>query len=220
LIPDANTSFELNFAQISTIFKNVRSFLRWRDTNWLNSRKLALWEHVALERSDAELVEAACRGDLASFQNLYERYYRMAVGIARSRLSDWHLAEDAAQESFAIACRRLALLKDPRRFSEWLGTICRRTAGHMARSRTNHRPIDHASVSAPQASDNKEAADRLEQALKRLPTNVREVIVLHYFSGLSYEEISQALSMTQQAVHGRLQRARRALRAEFGEDEE
>ena len=52
-----------------------------------------------MQRSDAELVAAACRGDLASFGRLYERHYRMAVGIARSRLSDGHLAEDAAQEA-------------------------------------------------------------------------------------------------------------------------
>jgi hypothetical protein len=48
-----------------------------------------------LQYTDAELVAAACRGDLASFGRLYERHYRLAVGITRSRLSDGHLAEDA-----------------------------------------------------------------------------------------------------------------------------
>ena len=84
-----------------------------------------------MQRSDAELVEAACRGDQASFGLLYERHYRLAVGIARGRMSDFHLAEDAAQEAFAIACRTLATLRDPRRFPEWLGTICRRTASRL-----------------------------------------------------------------------------------------
>ena len=46
---------------------------------------------------------------------------------------------------------------------------------------------------------------------QRLPASGREVIQLHYFSGLSHEEIARTLRITPQAVHGRLQRARRAL---------
>jgi hypothetical protein len=65
-----------------------------------------------LQRSDAELVTTACGGDIDSFRELYERYHAMAVGIARGRLSDLHLAEDAAQEAFAVACRRLHSLRD------------------------------------------------------------------------------------------------------------
>jgi len=76
-----------------------------------------------LDRSNKDLVAAACQGDLASFGLLYERHYRLAVGIARARLSDCHLAEDAAQEAFLIACRTLPSLRDPNRFPEWLGTI-------------------------------------------------------------------------------------------------
>jgi RNA polymerase sigma-70 factor (ECF subfamily) len=171
-----------------------------------------------LERSDAELVEAAGRGDIAAFRDLYERHYRMAVGIARSRLADRHLAEDAAQEAFATACRRLALLRDRTRFAEWLGTICRRTASRMARSRTNHRPIEDATVPAAPANDASASAARIEQALATLPPPGREVILLHYFSGLTYEEISRVLRITPQSVHGRLQRARRALATELSQD--
>jgi RNA polymerase sigma-70 factor, ECF subfamily len=173
-----------------------------------------------LQRSDAELVEAACGGDIASFRDLYERHYRMAVGIARSRLSDPHLAEDAAQEAFATACRQLSSLRDGRRFGQWLGTICRRAASRMARSQTNHAPIDDEQASIPQENAEGEAAARVRRAVQRLPASGREVILLHYFSGLSYEEISQALGISPQSVQGRLQRARRALAKELSEDDE
>jgi RNA polymerase sigma-70 factor, ECF subfamily len=168
-----------------------------------------------LERSDAELVEAACRGDIASFRKLYERHYSMAVAIARSRLSDRHLAEDAAQEAFATACRQLSLLKDGRRFPEWLGTICRRTAGRMARSRRVHGPIDAATVATRQNPDNSGAIARVQKALEQLPASGREVILLHYFTDLSYDEISKALGITPQSVQGRLQRARGALKQQL-----
>ncbi len=77
-----------------------------------------------MQCSDAELVEAARAGDIDSFRTLYERYYGLAVGIARSRLADHHLAEDAAQEAFATVCRRLYWTKRLRRGMEgavWLG---------------------------------------------------------------------------------------------------
>ena len=162
-----------------------------------------------MEHSDAELVEAARRGDPASFGVLYERHYRLAIGIARSRLSDRHLAEDAAQEAFAIACRTLSTLRDPRRFPEWLGTICRRTASRLAADRPHREPMPD----EPEAADTSLAALRLQvqDALERLEETSRQIVVLHYFSGLSYQEIGRALGLSVQGVHGRLQRVRKKL---------
>jgi RNA polymerase sigma-70 factor (ECF subfamily) len=139
----------------------------------------------------------------------------MAVGITRSRLSDVHLAEDATQEAFAVACRKLALLKDRRRFPEWLGTICRRTASRMARARPDHKPLDEAQLPAPLPTDDTKFRARIQKGLENLSAKGREVILLHYFSGLSYEAIAKSLGISEQSVHGRLQRARRALAQEL-----
>ena len=163
-----------------------------------------------LQYSDSDLVKAACAGNIDSFRALYERYYEMAVGIARSRLSDRHLAEDAAQEAFAIACRRLASLRDTTRFAQWLGTICRRTARKMARFETNGSAGAQEPVSVSSDED-RTTVTRVHQAMAQLSTSAREVIQLHYFSGLSYDEIARVLGISRQAVHGRMQRARRML---------
>jgi RNA polymerase sigma-70 factor, ECF subfamily len=160
--------------------------------------------------SDAELVAAACRGDLTSFGLLYERHYRMAVGIARGRLSDAHLAEDAAQEASAIACRTLSTLRKPHRFAHWLGTICRRTASRLDADRPAHQAL---SDDPEGALDPALQALRLDvqDALQLLEETSREIVLLHYFSGLSYHEIGQALGLSVQSIHGRLQRARSKL---------
>jgi RNA polymerase sigma-70 factor (ECF subfamily) len=170
---------------------------------------------VDAQQNDAELVEAACQGNLASFGELYRRHYRMAVGLACSHLADRHLAEDAAQEAFATACRRLSTLRDGRRFAEWLGTICRRTARRMARSRRNDAPFNHESVSTSQNNEAAATDIRVRQALERLSAAEREIVLLHYFSGLTHEEIGRMLGRSTQAVHGRLQRARRHLAREL-----
>ncbi|MGO9114887.1 MAG: RNA polymerase sigma factor [Thermoguttaceae bacterium] len=162
-----------------------------------------------MPRSDAELVKAACGGDIDSFRELYDRYYRLAVGIARSRLCDQHLAEDAAQEAFAMVCRRLHSLRNANRFSEWLGTICRRTASKIARSRTNAKPLE-CEPRSPTDNDDSLVA-QVRQALKELSTSAQEVIQLHYFSELSYDQIAGVLGISPQAVHGRMQRARHML---------
>jgi len=163
-----------------------------------------------VERSDSELVTAACHGDLSSFGLLYERHYRMAVGIARGRLADRHLAEDAAQEAFAIACRALASLRDPDRFAEWLGTICRRTASRVAADRPAHIPLPDEPEGAGDP-DRRALRGDVEEALGLLDERARDIVVLHYFSGLSHEEIARALGLSAAGVHGRLQRARAKL---------
>ena len=160
--------------------------------------------------TDAELVEAARRGDLSSFGRLYERHYRMAVGIARSRLLDLHLAEDAAQEAFATACRTLATLQDADRFPQWLGTICRRAASRLVSRQPNFEPLSEnheQSVNPSQSVVQQE----VQEALSQLDETAREIVLLHYFSGLSHSEIADVVELTPQAVHGRLQRARTKL---------
>lgn len=171
-----------------------------------------------MPKSDEELVNAACRGDLASFGLLYERHYRMAVGIARCQLWDLHLAEDAAQEAFATACQMLSTLQNAARFPEWLVTICRRTATRLAKGQSKYEPLTEVHE---QASDTVLPALKrdVHDALSSLDATAREIVMLHYFSRLTYDEIADVVQLSPQAVHGRLQRAR-AKMAEFLEPAE
>lgn len=160
-----------------------------------------------MQPPDVDLVAAACQGDLASFGMLYERYYRMAVGIARNRLSDQHLAEDAAQEAFATACRTLSTLKKGDSFPQWLGTICRRTASRIAKNQPSHEQL---SIDREPVSDAKHAILRQQvyDVLDQLDESSREIVLLHYYSGLSYKDIACVTNLSTQAIHGRMQRAR------------
>jgi RNA polymerase sigma-70 factor (ECF subfamily) len=134
----------------------------------------------------------------------------MAVGVAHSRLSDVHLAEDAAQEAFAVACRTLTTLQQGNRFPQWLGTICRRTASRMALGRPKHEPLceyqEPVNDSAPAM-----LREQILEALEQLDDTSREIVLLHYFSGLSYEDVAGVVELSLPAIHGRLQRARRRL---------
>ena len=172
------------------------------------------------DRPDAELVAAARQGDVGSFAELYHRYYGAAVGIAYSALSDRHLAEDAAQEAFAVACRDLGRLRRDDRFVHWLNAICRKVAKRLVKWKSrNGLPEDYPWAAAAAANDGQtesaeERAALVRQAVGRLSVGGREIVVLRYFSDLTHEQIAAVLGISRDAVHSRLCRARRKM-AEF-----
>jgi RNA polymerase sigma-70 factor, ECF subfamily len=166
------------------------------------------------ERPDAELVAAARKGDVDGFAELYRRYYAAAVGIAYSTLSDRHLAEDAAQEAFAIVCRDLARLRRDDKFVHWLNAICRKVSCRLVKWKSRgglpeDRPWAAATERTGDRADARENhANLVRQSLQRLSASAREIVVLRYFSGLSHEQIGAVLGISAQAVHSRLCRAR------------
>ncbi|MHC4178105.1 MAG: RNA polymerase sigma factor [Planctomycetota bacterium] len=163
------------------------------------------------DRPDEELVSAALCGDVDSFMKLCRRYYPTMVAIARAILGDFHLAEDAAQEALARACRRLPSLERPSRVGAWLVTICRNQARDMARRTRSMESLGGRDFpeDAPQQSADVEAVRR---AIKTLPPESRELLYLKYRSELSHQQVSDLLGVSLQAVHGRLKRARQAVR--------
>ena len=169
------------------------------------------------EWPDAELVAAAREGDADGFTELYRRYYVAAVGIAYSTLSDRHLAEDAAQEAFAIVCRDLARLRRDDKFVHWLNAICRKVACRLVKWKSRGGlPEDQPWAAAAELGDDRansreDRANLVRQSVQRLSASAREIVVLRYFSGLTHEQIAAALGISAQAVHSRLCRARRKM---------
>ena len=169
------------------------------------------------ERPDAELVGAGRRGDADSFAELYHRHYVAAVGIAYSTSSDRHLAEDAAQEAFAIVCRDFGRLRRDDKFVHWLNAICRKVACRLVKWKSRgglpedlpwHAATDHGD---DRANAREDRANLVRQSLQRLSAHAREIVVLRYFSGLSHEQIAAVLGISAEAVHSRLCRARRKM---------
>ena len=162
------------------------------------------------ERPDAELVAAAREGDAEGFTELYRRHYAAAVGIAYSTLSDRHLAEDAAQEAFAIVCRDLGRLRRDDKFVHWLNAICRKVACRLVKWKSRGGlPEDLPWAVTTDHDDDR--ANLVRQSMQRLSASAREIVVLRYFSGLTHEQIAAALGISAQAVHSRLCRARRKM---------
>jgi len=162
---------------------------------------------------DDILVRRALQADPESFGQRCRRYYPSLVAVADSVLLDHHLAEDAAQETLAHACRQLPRLRKPDHFAPWVAAICRNVATDMLRDRLKQR------VSAedcdPQTPDRREEGPSqvLAEALQQLPQRLREVIFLRFYNGFSYEKMAQVLDATPQSIDGRLRRAKKRIAA-------
>ncbi len=118
-----------------------------------------------IQEPDTILVEAAIKGDPESFTELCRRYYPAMVAIAHSVLGDRHLAEDAAQETFAKAAVKLPQLRQTNKFAGWLAAICRNEARDMARRGNDLQTTDEFSTVAAK-SDRVDSGDAVRQALK------------------------------------------------------
>lgn len=160
---------------------------------------------------ETQLVEAARNGHLESFGALYERYHSPMVALAYAMLADRDLAEDAAQEVFAAACRDIGSLKSEERFGAWLAGICRNVARQMLRTNKVKPVALNEDCAAPDRDECDGRRDVIRRAVWSLREAERELVVLRYFDGFSQARISEVLDLSPQAVNGRLVRAKRKI---------
>jgi RNA polymerase sigma-70 factor (ECF subfamily) len=134
---------------------------------------------------DPILVRRALQADPESFGRLCGRYYPSLVAVADSILLDHHLAEDAAQEALAHACRQLPRLRKPELFGPWVAAICRNVAKDMLRDRQRQRvPAADCESQEPDRRED-EQDETLAEALRHLPQRLREVVYLRFYNGMS-----------------------------------
>ncbi|MHC4311789.1 MAG: RNA polymerase sigma factor [Planctomycetota bacterium] len=162
------------------------------------------------EKLQTELVEAALAGDIDSFGRLARRYYASMVAIAYAILADHQLAEDAAPEAFARALTNLSKLRKPDKFAPWLAQICRNVARDMVTAKARQINMED-SCRVSDSSGRDDNVEAVRRSIEQLPLRSREVIVLRYYNGLSYEEISSVLGISKATINGRLTRAKRKM---------
>ena len=163
------------------------------------------------ELEDQTLVQRALEADMESFGQLCRRYYSSLVAVADSILLDHHLAEDAAQEALAAACRQLPKLKKPERFGPWVIAICRNVAKDMVRDwQRQRKPIEACQGDQCDCESDHQKV-YLTKALQNLPDHLREVVFLRFYNEMSYRQMAKALGATEQVIDGRIRRAKKKI---------
>ncbi len=170
-------------------------------------------------QTNDELIRAVLRGEHAAFAELVRRYERAAWVTAWKILRDFHAAQDATQNAFVEAYRRLGQLRSPDQFGMWLLQITRREAVRLARKdRKSQSLAVVGEITAEEAADRPSAeTDELLLAVGRLPDHEQLVIALRYLHGLSIAEVARLTGRPVGTVTKQLSRAVERQRSLFRE---
>ena len=177
----------------------------------------------------ARLVEQARDGDAPlqrqhdAFTRLVQQSQHVVFALALSTLRNAADAEDATQEAFAIAWRRLRQLRDPAAFEGWMKSIvvreCRR---RQRRTQPESETLALSAAAQPEAPG-LDYHDVVASAIAQLPRGERDVTVMFYFLGYSQSQVARLLRLKPGTVGKRLHSARlrirralpRSVRSEF-----
>jgi len=171
---------------------------------------------IDVPQSDAELARRASKGDAAAFRAIYDASFDFVLRTCRRLgLADAD-AEDATQETFLVAHRKLAAFSEGR-LSTWLFRIASNvvTARHRRRRVRDAlslqwlRPDDREAPAADAGVLAGEAARRVGEVMARLSPRKREVFALYELEGLSGAEIASLVGCGVETVWTRLHYARR-----------
>jgi RNA polymerase sigma-70 factor (ECF subfamily) len=167
------------------------------------------------ELDDLTLVVRAQEGDTRAFEILVRRHQRPLYRLAVRLLDNRSDAEDAVQEAFVAAWRRLGGFRGEAAFSSWMYRIVTNRCLKLLRRRPpvttledlGDRP-DPDGASPENSAERQDRAAALQRALQDLSIEQRACWVLRELHGLSYEDIAAIVGASPDAVRGRLHRAR------------
>jgi len=163
-------------------------------------------------------IRDAQAGGREAMRNLVLRFQDRVLAYAFSLLGNYHLAEDAAQESLVTMISKLEQLREPAAFESWLRMIVFK---HCDRIRRRRRvefvfPEDESLIddgeTLDEAKDVDEMAGCVQRAVAALPAAQREAVTLYYMSDMSGPEVAAFLGLPLTTIKKRLHDARSALK--------
>jgi RNA polymerase sigma-70 factor (ECF subfamily) len=163
--------------------------------------------------ADDVLMEHIARGDTQAFEELYDRYVRGCFGLAMKIVREPSVAEEVVQDVFMKLWSRPGIFSSERgKFSGWLLTLVHnRSVDKLRRQKAGAAgpvlPLEGALDGDTSLADlladgsatpydqawTEEQGRIVREAIKTLPHQQREAIVLAYFGGLTQKEIAERL---------------------------
>jgi RNA polymerase sigma-70 factor, ECF subfamily len=174
--------------------------------------------------SDADLVEAARRGDEIAFGELVERYQASVFRAALSVLGSREEAEDAAQDAFLAAYRKLHLFRGESSFKTWLlaiawrhaldrrASVGRRLRTFFSADADGWPDPPEPGMSQEQSLVRSDLHEKLKAVVRTLPARYRDALLLASSGDHTFEEIAAILAVPVGTAKWRVTEARRQVR--------
>jgi RNA polymerase sigma factor (sigma-70 family) len=162
--------------------------------------------------SDESLLSLVASSDENALAELYDRFGRVAYGLALRILRDDALAQDAVQDAFLAVWRSAdRFLAERAKASTWILTLVHRRAVDLVRREDRRRadPLESAPEPTAQTTAEDEATLGFErrvvqEALRRLPPEQREALELGYYGGLTQTELAERLGQPLGTIKSRM----------------
>ena len=187
---------------------------------------------MVIDDPDAALVASSQQGDLAAFEALVSRYQKRMLNLSFRLTGSYDDACEVVQDAFVSAYKNLKGFRQEAKFSTWLTAITVNLSKNRLKRMKVHQARVPFSLDAPIRTDDgdvmpdppsKEPSvlDRMEQVdvknkvqdcIRALDPDFREVIVLRDMQDLSYEEVGAALKLAAGTVKSRLFRAQESVK--------
>ena len=171
--------------------------------------------------AEQEQLRRAVGGDAMALDALWRAHRRWVAAVLLAHATPAAELEDVLQDVAMSLVRNLGKLEHPGAFRAWLRTVALNTARSAARRRDLRRRVERVPDGRPEglvdpASGRPELAESVADTLDqvaRLPSELREPLMLRAVDGLSQREIAAVLGVPETTVETRLARARRLLRS-------
>ena len=161
------------------------------------------------DRLDNSVIRACQKGDRAAYAVLVKGYYKGVFALCLGMLGNVHDAEDAAQEAMLKGFLRIKKLKRCEHFEWWILQIARNHCIDFLRRQKRIRAsgVKESRRSALQTSDH----DDLQQAIRRLPQELRVPLTMFYFDGKNAKTIAEKLKISHSGTCQKIRQARQQL---------
>jgi RNA polymerase sigma-70 factor (ECF subfamily) len=168
-------------------------------------------------------IEACQAGMLGRFDDLYQLYAEKIYRFVYFKTFHRETAEDVTSDVFMKVLERIRQFDASRgTFSAWIYRIARNTV--IDHYRTSHPAEDiedgwmvSSSMSIERDAEARAVLEKVQDALRLLKPEQREVVIMRVWEGLSHKEIADILGMTESNVKQIFSRTIRKLREDFGD---
>jgi len=179
-----------------------------------------------MRTEDGYIICKCLNGEPGAFGILIDKYKAGIFAFAYDKLGNFQDAEDVTQEVFERAYGNLHSLRRWESFASWLYRVASNQCGRLLQNRSRRPDRESAEDQDPkalakpslEAYRNGRRDDRrnesLWDALSSLSETYREVLMLHYFGGMTIKDMARAIGASPTAIGARLSRARAQLKEE------
>ena len=164
--------------------------------------------------SDHKLVYQCLEGDVNAYEALVDRYQKTVYNVAYRMTQNPNNAEEITQSVFVKAYEKLDSFNYRYKFFSWIYKMTVNETLNFIKRNNRQESLETSAVRMVSADspeltlDKNERSAHIHHALGQLNHDHRTVIVLKYFTGLSYLEISEVLKIPEKTVKSRLYSAR------------